>query len=255
MVNISIKTKILLVEDDVNIASTMIDYFHSLDFTIQWAPNGLVALKYLKRFVPDVIICDLMMPVMSGEVFFNELKKNHSLKSIPFLIISANSSNESKLKQLELGANDYIIKPFKFEELVFKIQNLLNYKNAILVDKKQANFNKLNLKVRTFENELDEFLIQNISSNFDISTLAEYLNMSNSTLDKTIRKKFKVNVSSYIRQFRLEYAINLMNKGLDNIGQIAFQSGFNSASYFSTSFKNYKSKSPKEYIKEINLKQ
>ncbi|MCR9183597.1 MAG: response regulator [Flavobacteriaceae bacterium] len=254
MVNNLIKIKILLVEDDENIAHTLIDYFQTLDFLIHWSSNGVAGLKSIKTFVPDVIVCDLMMPVMNGEEFYKTLKKNDSFNSIPFLIISADSSIDSKLKQLRLGANDYIIKPFKFEELVYKIKNLLDYKDTILLDKKQIKFNKLNLNLKTFENHLDEFLLENIMSNFDISLLAEHLNMSNSTLDKTIRKKFRVNISTYVRQFRLEYAISLMNKGFESITEIAFQSGFSSASYFSTSFKKYKSKTPKEYIKTIKVK-
>lgn len=249
-----VKTKVLLVEDDKNIALTLIDYFQTLNYSIHWSENGYEALKNLKNFGPDVIICDLKMPVMSGEEFFKFIKQNNSIKSIPFLIISANDSSESKLRQLELGANDYIIKPFKFEELFFKIKNLLKYKNSILIDKKQAVFNKLNLNLKTFENNLDEFLLQHVSSHFEIPLLSEYLNISNSTLDKTIRKKFGVNVTTYIREFRLEYAISLMNKGLDNISEIAFQSGFSSSSYFSTSFKKYKSITPKQFIKINNQK-
>ena len=201
MPNSSVKTKILLVEDDENIANTLIDYFQTLNFSIHWSSDGLAGLKSINTFLPDVIVCDLMMPVMNGEEFYKSIKKRPAFHSIPFLVISANSSIESKLKQLELGANDYIIKPFKFEELVFKIKNLLQYKDTILSDKKQFNFNKLNLNLKTFDNQLDEYLLKNITTNFDISLLADHLNMSNSTLDKTIRKKFRVNVSKYIRQF------------------------------------------------------
>jgi len=249
--NKSLKTKILLVEDDKNIAITLIEYFETLNFNIYWASDGLEGLKMIKKIKPEIILCDLMMPKLSGDELLNTIKNTTEFKNIPFLFITANTSIESKLIQLQMGAIDYIIKPFQFEELFYKINNLIKFRKELMIEKKQLKFQILKSDFKTFEEQLDAFLIKRVSEKFDIAQLAEYLNMSSSTLDKNIRKKFDVNISTYIREFRLEYAKSLIKKGMENISELSDKSGFNSSSYFSTCFKKYTSKSPRQYIKKI----
>lgn len=251
MQNLSLKPKILLVEDDKKIAVALSEYFETLNFNIIWAPDGLEGFNMIKKHNPDIILCDLMMPKISGDELLKRIKKNVVFHSTPFLFISANVSIESKLAQLKMGATDYIIKPFQFEELLFKIRNLLEYKRTLLAEKQQQKFQSLPVDFKTFEEQLDKFLLKNISESFEVAQLANYINISSSTLDKNIRKKFGVNISTYVRNFRLEYAKSLMKKGLENISEISFKSGFNSTSYFATSFKNYTSKTPREYLNEI----
>ena len=251
MIKDVLKQNILIIEDDRKIALTLIEYFESMNFEIHWSSNGLEGLKMIKKMKPEIILCDLMMPKMSGDELFKEFKKYPNYNTIPFLFITANTSLDSKLNQLELGATDYIFKPFKFEELLFKVNNLLNFKKNLLTEKKQNNFNDLNIGFKSFEEKIDDFLLKNISEKFEIAELSKSLNMSSSTLDKKIRKQFSVNVSTYIREFRLEYAISLLRKGMENITEVSDKSGFNSSSYFSTSFKKYTSNTPKEFCKII----
>jgi len=244
--------KILLVEDDKNIALAIIEYFEALNFNIYWAPDGLEGFKMIRKIKPDIILCDLMMPKISGDELLKRIKSDAVFHSTPFLFISANVTTKSKLNQLKMGAADYIVKPFQFEEVLFKINNLLEYKKNLLAEKKQQKFQSLQHDFKTFEEQLDAFLLKYVSEQFTISQLAEHLNISSSTLDKNIRKKFGLNISTYIRHFRLEYAKSLIKKGLDNISEISYKSGFNSPSYFATSFKAYTSKTPRGYIKEIH---
>jgi AraC-like DNA-binding protein len=171
-------------------------------------------------------------------------------------MITANINSQIKYRQLENGVNDYIIKPFKVEELIFKIKNILNFKKNIEKKYKTDPFSKVVIKLseKDFLTSLNEILLKNLKSKLDIKELTGLLFISKSTLDKRIRKYSGKNVSQYIREFKLEYAIKLIESGEKNIQFLVDETGFNSFSYFSTSFKSYLDVTPRDYIKEISNK-
>jgi DNA-binding response OmpR family regulator len=247
--------KILLVEDDLALGQTVMELLKEHNYRVHWCKNGLEAVYYLNKLIPDVIVCDLMMPVMSGEEFFLKVRKNKKFDEIPFLIITANVSFDMKLRQLENGVNDFINKPFKIQELILRIKNFLHYKNTLIDKIKPDPFSKVKIKHKSsnFFNLLNEIVLNNIKSNISIDEIASKLNISKSTLDKKIRRHKGKNISQYIRELRIEYAIRKIEAGETNIHELAESSGFNSLSYFSLSFKNYTKMAPKAYIKKRNL--
>ncbi|WP_333695276.1 response regulator transcription factor [Flavobacterium sp.] len=247
--------KILLIEDDLSLGQTVSDLLKANDYKVKWCQNGLEALHFLERSTPDIIICDLMMPIMSGEELFLKIRKNKKFDEVPFIVITADITFDMKMKQLQNGVNDFINKPFKIHELLLKTRNFLQYKNKLLEKSKPDPFSKVTIKLKNknFFDLLNDVLLRNIKSDISIDSLAAELFVSKSTLDKRIRKQKKCNTSQYIREFRIEYAIRLIEAGETNIQQLADHSGFNSLSYFSLSFKNYTKISPKTYIKKRNL--
>jgi DNA-binding response OmpR family regulator len=249
-------SKILLIEDDIPLGQTIYDLLIANYYKVKWCKNGLEAFHFLEKTLPDIIICDLMMPIMSGEELFMKIRKIKKFDELPFIVITADVSFSMKMRQLENGVNDFISKPFKIQELLLKTRNFLNYKNTLLDKSKPDPYSKITirLKSKSFSEILDDLLLKNIKLDISIDFLAEQLFISKSTLDKRIRTLKNCNTSQYVREFRINYAIRLIDAGETNVQQLAEDSGFNSLSYFSTSFKNYTNISPKNYIKKRYLK-
>lgn len=246
---------IVLIEDDLSLGESIRDLFLLSDFKVKWLKNGFEALVYLEENLPDIIISDLMMPVMGGEELFLKIRKNSKYNTIPFLIITANVNDEVKFRQLENGVNDYIMKPFKTRELILKIKNILDLKNQIEKNNKPDPFSKVTIKLseKDFLQTVDGILAQNMKKIISVDELSNQLHVSKSTLDKKIRKRTNKNISQYIREFKLDYALKLISLGERNIQFLVEETGFNSLSYFSTSFKSYVGLTPREYIKTISV--
>lgn len=243
------KVTLLLVEDDLSLGQTLSELLVVNGYFVEWCIDGVEASKYLKNNLPEIIVCDLMMPVMSGEELFLKIRNFRKFDQIPFIMITADVSFESKIKQLQNGVNDFINKPFKIQELVLKIQNFLDYKQKV-INQSQSPVTNIKLKSRKsdFFEKINEIIIKNIKSDITIEQLSKEVYVSKSTLDKKIRKFKQVNISTYIREIRLNYAISLIESGEVNVDTLASESGFNSTSYFSVCFKNYTCLSPKKYI-------
>ena len=243
--------QLLLVEDDISLGQTISELLQVNEYEVKWCKNGLEAFQFLENNLPDIIICDLMMPLMTGEELFLKIRNFRKFDQIPFIIITADITFENKIKQLENGVNDFINKPFKIQELVLKIKNFLQYKENV-VKQSQNPVSKIQIKSRKndFFEKIDEIILKNIKSDITIEKLAKEIFVSKSTLDKKIRKFKQVNVSTYIREIRLNYAISLIEAGEGNVDALANECGFNSTSYFSICFKSYAGLPPKKYIKQ-----
>lgn len=244
---------IVLIEDDPNLGASILELLTVSNFEVNWFSNGVEALDYLQTTIPDIIISDLMMPLMGGDELLLKIRKINKFNTTPFIIITANSNDEVRYKQLKNGVNDYIMKPFKVNELIFKINNVLTLKKQIEKKFNPDPFSKvtITLSEKDFLQSINAILVKHMKSNIDIIGIANLLHVSKSTLDKKIRKRTKKNISQYIREFKLDYAIKLINLGERNIQFIADETGFNSFSYFSTSFKKYMGLSPSDYIKSL----
>jgi YesN/AraC family two-component response regulator len=221
---------------------------------LKWLKNGYEAFVYLSENVPDVIISDLMMPVMGGDELFLKIRKNNKFNAVPFIIITANMDDETKFKQLENGVNDYIMKPFKTRELLLKIKNILNLKAQIEKKNSPDPFSKVTIKLseKDFLVSINTILAKNIKRKINIDDLSSQLYISKSTLDKKIRKRTNKNTSQYIREFKLDYALKLIYLGERNMQFLIDETGFNSLSYFSTSFKKYLGVTLRDYIKSTH---
>ncbi|WP_218043802.1 response regulator transcription factor, partial [Flavobacterium franklandianum] len=125
------KSGIVLIEDDVALGNSISELLSLSGFNVNWFKDGIDALLYLNKHIPDIIISDLMMPNMNGEDLYFNIKKNGKLNAVPFVIITANIDDSVQYKLLENGVNDFIVKPFKVRELIFKVNNLLEFKNNI----------------------------------------------------------------------------------------------------------------------------
>lgn len=248
------KSEILLIEDDLALGASILEVLQLSDFKVQWLVDGLKALEYLQNNMPDIIISDLMMPAMNGEQLFINIRKKNKFDTIPFIIITANIDDGVRYRQLENGVNDYIMKPFKSKELILKIKNLLVLRNNIEKKYKPDPYSKVTIKLseRDFLSSVNDYIVLNLKSKISVEELSTHLFISRSTLDKRIRKLTNKNVSQYVREFKLEYAIKLIDLGERNMQFLVDETGFNSLSYFSTSFKSYVGFTTRDYIKSLN---
>jgi len=250
------KRRILLVEDDFALGTSIVELLQLNDFTVDWVINGIEATHYLDKQIPDIIVCDLMMPLMNGEELFLNLRKKNKFSAIPFIIITANIDVEQKMRQLENGVNDFILKPFKVKELILRINNLLDFIDDIEKKYKADPFSKVTIKLseKDFMTQVNDVLVKNIKVNLAVEDLTSKLFISKSTLDKRVRKLTGKNITQYMREFKLDYTIRLIKMGEKNIHFLVEETGFNSLSYFSTSFKNYTGSAPRDFIKAIQEK-
>ncbi len=251
-----LKRKIVLVEDDELLGSTIVELLQVKNFEVEWFKDGLEVLHYFKKHTCDIIISDLMMPTIDGEQLFLKLHELLKNNAIPFIIITANVDQNTKHRQLAHGVNDYITKPFKINELMYKINTILDFKFNIIQQYSPERFSKVTIKLseKNFLIKVDEILHKHIKKCLTHKELSELLFISKSTLDKRIRTKTSKNTSKYIREFKLNFAVEMISGGERNVQYLAEETGFNSLSYFSTSFKAYMKISPISYIKLQEIK-
>lgn len=115
--------KLLLAEDDLDLSTVLIQYLQLHDFEVSWAENGAKALELFQKNTFDICVLDVMMPVMDGFTLAEELIKINP--ETPFIFLTAKKMMEDKIKGLQLGADDYIVKPFEVEELILRLNNIL----------------------------------------------------------------------------------------------------------------------------------
>jgi DNA-binding response OmpR family regulator len=118
--------QILLVEDEFRLRENISELLELFEHQVVSAENGLEGLELIKSFKPDIIVCDIMMPVLNGLEFIKQLNLVYKNKSIPVIFISAKVNTEDISEGMRLGATDYIKKPFTINELIEKINNILS---------------------------------------------------------------------------------------------------------------------------------
>lgn len=248
------KNSILIVEDNLEIQKLLREVFQE-NYKVYTADHGRDAVAKIKKHIPDLVVSDIMMPLMNGIELCNYIKQDENLNHTPVILLTAKTQVNDKLLGLESGADAYITKPFNIEELTSTVANILDQRRKIL-DKFSSNVLKMNDEElvssdRVFLHQAKEFVLNNIENeNLSVNDLAKHLNVSRFTL---IRKFKKVNNSTpnfYIQKIRLEKAKELIKNKVASVTEIAFKVGFSSTTYFSYSFKKEFGVSPKEYFNQ-----
>ena len=225
-------------------------------YSVMVAGNGRQALVMAKEHPPDLIISDIMMPEMDGLKLCKHLKSDEFTSHIPVFLLTAKSETEFQVSGLEMGADDYIVKPFSIEILLLKIRNLLdNRKLAAEKFSEDANYIPPNIKISEIDQGFLEKFVKLVEDNIDNPELsgdwlAYELGMSKGNLYKKLKSLTGLTVNLYIRTIRLKIAARILKQGKYNISEVAYSVGFDNPKYFSTCFSELFSMSPKEYMKE-----
>lgn len=248
----SVSGKILLIEDDYGVRESLADMLEMNGFEVLQADNGLTGIRMLENHVPDIVVSDIMMPIMSGFDVLRKAKSNPKTELTPVLLLTAKVDLESKLRGLEYGANDYLTKPFEYRELLLKITNTLNLYSKLKVqaieDTKSVEHTSSNdVFINKVHLLLEEYLQK---QDLKMDDIADKLHMSPSTLQRKIKKITGLSPIKYINEYRLKKAKSMIKINYGNLSEIAEKTGFGSISYFSTSYKNFFGNNPKSDFPE-----
>lgn len=249
------KPVVLIVEDQEEMRNFIYKEL-SIDYIVLAAADGKEALDRLANNTIDLIISDVMMPNMDGFELCNAVKNDVNYSHIPFILLTAQHNLQSHLKGLNQGADAYMEKPFSIELLLAQVSNLL--KNRELLNKAYkekplmpATDLSTSAADDIFLTNLTNCIERNITNQrLSVEMLAAELGMSTSGLYRKVKGISGIPPVEFIKIARLKKAVRLMQEGETRMNEIAFQSGFSSPSYFSTSFLKQYGKSPSEFIKK-----
>ena len=246
------KSNVLLVEDNYEVLKLLQSIFKE-DYKVSTAMNGKDALKSINKSMPDLIISDVMMPLMSGIELCNTLKKDSKFSHIPIILLSAKSQLYDKLEGLESGADAYLTKPFSLEEIKKTVSNLILQRKTIIdkFSKTIAAFSDENMVSHEILilQKASEFILENIENeDLSVNDLANHLNMSRFTLIRRFKSINNMTPNVYIQKIRLEKAKEMIKNKVASMSEIAFKVGFASSTYFTSSFKKEFGITPKDFL-------
>jgi len=248
------KGSLLIVEDDDDLRNYLKDVFYNNQFKIILAKNGKEGIKLAKKHIPDIIISDIMMPYCSGYELLEELKSDVETSHIPIILLTSKTERDEKLKGLNMGADDYMGKPFDEKELEIKVENLLNIRKQLQLKYiKQINVSPSEITTSSLDEKLliqiTEIIEKKIlNSELSIDMLAKEVGLSRQHLHRKLKALTDLTPSQFINSIRLKRAAQLLKQKSGSVGEIAFQTGFENLSYFTKKFKELFQVSPSEYF-------
>jgi PAS domain S-box-containing protein len=263
---------VLVIEDNLDMQSHIKQVIEQEHHCIL-AGSGELGLELAKEYLPDLIVCDLMLTGIDGFEVLTQLKQDELTNHIPVILLTARSDLESRLQGLNLNADEYLSKPFNQHELLSRIQNLITNRQQLqesywqkfeveqLAERKissQQNAAKLSRNVAPEQSLEDKFLHKlevlvaklYTEPELDIYLLAKELAMSERQLQRKIKVILGTTPNNFIKEFRLKKAQELLGNGAQ-IGRIALDVGFSSQTYFGRCFKESFGSTPKQYQQAI----
>ncbi len=244
------KPVLLIIEDNIEInhyiASELSD-----EYAIISCVNGSKGLEVARDKSPDVIISDIMMPGIDGLEVCRQVKKDVQINHIPFILLSAKTTNESRVKGLQAGADVYLIKPFNMDVLKMQLSSLLENRKRIHEEFKKAPFEPSLVDVNGVEEQFIQNVIEEIERNLDNASfttnmLAKNVGMSRTTFYNKTKAITGLKPTEFVRNYRLKIAAQYLEKGF-SAKESMHRTGFNTAGYFTQSFKTLYKMTPSEY--------
>ena len=254
--------RVLLVEDDEEILQLLTEIFLP-SYNIYTATNGLEGFEQATKICPDLVVSDVMMPVMSGKEMCFKIKNCLELSYIPVVLLTAQATDDHTLEGYMFGADDYVTKPFNVKLLLARCGNLLRNKQMLLkktnrIDKaEQIEITTLNAVDQKLLNAATEIIRNNFdNSDFDVNRLATGLNMGRSKMFTRLKEVVGLTPNELILKLKLEEAVRMLEEESQyNISEISYQLGFTSPRYFSRCFKAFYGVAPQNYRKEGSVKE
>jgi len=249
---------VLIVEDNPDLRHFITQNLQDL-YNVLEAENGLQGYDMATEIIPDLIISDVMMPVMDGISLSERVKSDERTSHIPFILLTARADSKSKISGLETGVDAYLTKPFEMKELKVRIHHLMKGR-----EKLREKFSRsLSLEpseiavTSTDEKFLNKALIvleENLmNTEFDVKLFSKEIGMSRTNLHRKLKALTNYSATEFIRVYRLKRAKYLLEQKAGNISEVAYSVGFNSIGYFTKCFKNQYGKTPSEFINNTFL--
>lgn len=254
------KPVILIVDDNEDIRFYLKDNLRR-NYTVFEAVNGAAGWEKTKQHQPDLVVSDVMMPVMDGMELCRNIKKDKSTSHIPVILLTARTAAEPKLEAFQGGANDYLTKPFSFEMLQSRIKNLLAQQEAMRkLFQKQVEVNPSEISITSVDEQFIRQSIETVEENisnadFSVEDLSRALHMSRVALYRKLLALTGKSPLDFIKTIRLKRAAQLLEKSQCTISEIAYEVGFNNPKYFARNFRKEFGVLPSEYATQKSTTQ
>ena len=248
------KAKVLVVEDNLQISSFITEVLKN-DYTCLVAENGRAGLAMAASFLPDFIIADEMMPIMSGLEMVKRMKQHPRLSSIPIIMLTAKSDNKTKNESIKLGIDVFMTKPFEPTALLGRIKQLLKSRTEIKEKVRIETITEAEVKPIEAESinekslaKIAKIIEENISDpDLNVNQLCEKSGIPNKQLYRLIKKYIGTAPLDYIRSVRLQKAAVLLSQHRFTVSEISYMVGFKTPSYFAKCFQNQFGVKPSQY--------
>ena len=250
------KQTVLVVEDDLSLLDFLSKSFTAEGYHTLRAKNGKEALKQLDNHHVDLVISDVMMPIMDGIELCKVIKSNIDYSHLPVVLLTAKTNSDSEIQGLESGADAYIPKPFKWKQLSLVIKNLLELQSNLKQRFSQSPFEGTEIliggnKDKKFLEKITQIIEERISDpQLSVEDLGREVGLSRSSLYKKIKAKTGHVPNEFVRLIRLKLAAKLLIEQEYTIAEIGYKVGFNSHSYFSKCFYTQFELTPKEFVEQ-----
>ena len=249
------KPLVLVVEDNRDVAA-YIGMQLADSYRVAYAMNGKEGLGKAVDILPDLIVTDLMMPVMDGYELCREIRCTDTLKHTPVIIVSAKSTELDKLKGLEAGADAYLYKPFSADEFLLLVSKLIaqgkQLSQKVVTDPVKSETVQMKPHEREFLNKFVDVVYSQMPKGIvDAESLASIMCMSSSQLRRKVLALTGQKLTAYVLQIRLKHAQQLLEGKQDMpVADVASRCGFEDAAYFSRIFKNVYQMTPSQYRRQ-----
>lgn len=248
---------ILVVDDNPDICA-YIRTAMERRYTVLEAMDGLSGFRMAMKYLPDLVISDVMMPGIDGVELSRRLKSELVTSHIPVMLLTACSLDEQKVLGYESGADDYISKPFNLKLLEVRVNNLIEnrrrlkekYCEGFFAGNEVSDFD--NDTERTFIDKFRKLLEDNYTTpELNIEDLGKRMGLSRSQLYRKVKALTNYSPNELLRIIRLRKAALVFASSELNVAEVAYQTGFSSPSYFAKCFKDYYDESPADYVKRL----
>ena len=247
---------LLIVEDNKDVQNYVKNIFSDC-FKVITADDGTEGIQKIQNYIPDIIICDVMIPGIDGIALCNGLKSCLKTNHIPIIMLTAKVGDENKIKGLSVGADDYIEKPFNEDLLKLKVKNLIQSRKII----RDKIINDLSYVINIPDNipDNDQAFLKHLKQvveahitnpEFTADKFSKLMNMSRMQLHRKLKALTGFSTSKFILSQRLKIAAKMLVNKEVNISEIAYQVGFSDPSYFNRCFKKQFGKTPSEFKKK-----
>lgn len=254
------KPILLIIEDDPDISDYIAESFVN-SFDVKVAANGMQGRDSAFKYIPDIIVSDIMMPVMDGIELCRELKKDIRTSHIPIILLTAKDSLKDREEGYSTGADSYISKPFSASLLHSRIENLLQLRRNLanhfsasttVSEEPAETADSLSKMDDEFIQKINDLIKEGMSSEkMGIAYLADKMCMSNSTLYRKMKALTGLSTNEYIRKIRMQFAQQFLLEGKYNVSEIAFKVGISNQFYFRQCFKEEFGDTPSGYLKKM----
>ncbi|MFT3704329.1 MAG: response regulator [Agriterribacter sp.] len=258
--------QLLLVEDNEELAAFVMDILQE-HYQVKHVLNGAEGLEHALTIMPDLIISDVMMPVMDGYEFTSRIKNDIRTAHIPVIMLTAKIAHEHLMEGLSKGADDYLTKPFHPAELLLRVQNQLNRQQKLRERLRQ----EIGMTVPgepTIAIPQQEPVVEDIfmvklyglidehmdDAQFGVDQLAGIMNISRSSLHRKLKSLTDMSTTEVVRNYRLKKATAFLKEGFSS-SETAYKSGFGSPAYFTKCFREVYGITPGDFIQRIKNKQ